>query len=896
MLPPQLAAAIAAGATVVTPNKRLARFLAGQYDAAQRADGRAAWPSAQAVPWDAWLRSLWHEAMISSALADSRPTASPLQTMHLWERVVGADHPAMLDLRGAAAAAAEAWHLFHGWRDPGETVDGWARAGIADDAAAFARWSIRYRHELAERELADAATLPELLAAAAATAPDWRGRAIVVAGFIELAPQQRRLLDALADAGMVVSSAPPTKLDAVLSRVACATPGDELALALEWARTRALADPQATIAIALDDLADRRDEVLRLADDLLCPGLAQSPGSDVERPYGVSLGTPLASVPMVAAALDLLALAASSLAAATAAAVLRSPYLHGAEAAWMRRAGIERAWRRDGPRRVEFTDAVAMLATADPELGQRWRAVGTLPRGSRTPAQWALSWRETLAALGWPGDRPLGSSEWQVFDAWSRAIAEFATLDAIAPALTRDAALSALRGIAMRTIFQPERTPPRVQILGLLEASGMTFDALWIGGLTAERWPPAPQPDPLLPLAWQRAHGVPRCSAERELAYAQALTAGFAGSAHEVVASHGRVADGFERAASALTRTWVERSTDSFASPVGRTPAIASSAPSLIAVDDRAAPAIVPGSAVRGGAAVLESQSACPFQAFARHRLHVEAWPPASEGLTAAERGTLLHAAMAALWEEMRDHASLVAAETRALDTRIARAVAAAGAKIERRRWRSVPAPVAAAESQRLATTIRAWLDHCERGRRPFAVVGIEWRTRVELGGLLLELRLDRIDELGDGGVLVLDYKSGRANEPAEWFKERPAGTQVGLYALARIAYDPAAPVRAIAYAQLKAGEIDVKGLAADESVWSQLDLPQAVRGAGLAGWDDVEVRLRARLTALAVEFRTGEAAVAPRDGTACRVCDLQALCRIRRLGEPGAARVSADA
>ncbi len=896
MLPPQLASAFAAGATVVTPNNRLARFFVGRYDAAQRASGRAVWPTAQALPWDAWLRQLWQEAMTSGALADVRPVASPLQALHLWEGVVGTDQPAMLDPRGAAAAAADAWNLFHAWREPGDGVDGWARSGIADDAAAFARWSQRYRDGLEQHAFVDAATLPELLASAAAGAPVWRGRSVMLAGFAEFAPQQRRLLGALADGGTTVDIASAWSRDGVAWRVACATPGDELALALEWARARALADTQATIAIAIDDLAARRDEVLSLAEDVLCPDLAQSLASDVARPYGISLGVPLAAVPIAAAALDLLTLVWSSLPSATAAAVLRSPYLPGAETGWTRRAEIERLWRNGAPRRIVFADAVAALLTQDPGLGKRWQPLSPPGRARRTPGQWAHTWREMLTALGWPGDRPLESSDWQAVDAWWRAVAEIATLGALAPGLAPEAALAALRALATRTIFQPERAPPRIQIMGLLEASGMTFDALWIAGLTAERWPPAPQPDPLLPLAWQRERNVPRANAERELVYAQRLTAGFVASAREVVASHGRVADGFERAASALTRAWSPRAPESFASPVGQARAIAASARGLVAVDDHIAPAIVVGSTARGGAAVVESQSVCPFQAFARHRLRAEGWPAPSEGLTPAERGTLLHGAMAALWEALRDHASLVAADTHSLEARIARAVAKACATIERRRWRDLPAPIAALEAQRLAATIRTWLDHCERDRRPFAVVDTEWRTQFELGGLVLSLRIDRVDALADGGTLVLDYKSGLAKGPADWFKERPAGTQVGLYALARAAHDPAAPVRAMAYAQLKAGDIGVKGLVADGALWSKLTAPAALRGAGLADWAGAEARLRMRLTGLAEAFRSGEAAVAPRDGEACRVCDLKPLCRIRTLQDPGGGGGGGDA
>ena len=48
--------------------------------------------------------------------------------------------------------------------------------------------------------------------------------------------------------------------------------------------------------------------------------------------------------------------------------------------------------------------------------------------------------------------------------------------------------------------------------------------ALDRAGLSADRWPPAPAPNPLLPFAWQRERNVPRSSAKRELAFAETLT------------------------------------------------------------------------------------------------------------------------------------------------------------------------------------------------------------------------------------------------------------------------------------------------------------------------------------------------------------------------------------
>ena len=116
------------------------------------------------------------------------------------------------------------------------------------------------------------------------------------------------------------------------------------------------------VGIVIDDLALRRGEVIALAEDILCPS-AILPGSPASAPsFEVSLGASLASIPLIVAALDLIELAESRLAAGAAAALLRSPYLPGADLAWASRAAIERDWLEAGRREVTLADAVAIKA------------------------------------------------------------------------------------------------------------------------------------------------------------------------------------------------------------------------------------------------------------------------------------------------------------------------------------------------------------------------------------------------------------------------------------------------------------------------------------------------------------------------------------------------------
>ena len=879
------AAALAPGTTLVTPNKRLARHLVARHDDAMVRAGRNTWPAARALPWQSWLETLWFEALAAHALTDPRPILSAHAAAFLWDGIVERN-AVLLDPRGAAHRAGDAWRTFHAWRTPSETVDAWARSGIADDASAFAGWARRYADVLAERKVIDAAQLADQLAAAAPSVAAWRNLHYVLAGFFEFTPQQQRLLAALRATGCALTIVDlPVPRAGRCSRVAGGTPQAELTAALSFARERALADPEARVGIVIANLDERRSEVLVAAEDILCPELAERCAADAARPYAVSFGAQLSEIPVVACALALIEWMAGSLQVGSAAVVLRSPYLPGGENEWLLRARCEHEWRATGLRAVSFATARSSLSTrgSDP-LVTRWRAAVPAAASRQPPAAWADVWLGWLTELGWPGDRPLGSAEWQARDAFLRLLGSFAALGPVAPTLPRDEATAALRAAAGRMLFQPEAPPARIQILGMLEASGLDFDALWIAGLSAEQWPPPATPTPLLPIGWQRDRGVPRASADRALTYARALTDAFAHAADDVIASHATLVDGQQRAVSALVAAWPEAMVGGGA--CGRAVQIEASRPSLDLVEDSVAPGLATGATVRGGVDVVESQSNCPFQAFARHRLGASAPSDTGSGLSAMERGILLHRTLAAFWQDVGDQPALLALDEGALRARIEQSVTSARDGLDARRWRALPSSVARAESARLAATVHAWIVSIERERPSFTVIATEVPGRLALGGLELEFRVDRVDALAGGGLAIIDYKSGRAPSPAKWFAVRPAGTQVGLYALAQRARTPGEQVVAALYAQLKAGAVSVNGLAADSALWPGLRTLPGAKGVTLAAWNDVEAAWRSGYAAIAADFRDGHAGVAPRDAAACRLCDLQPLCRIQQLDD----------
>jgi len=65
-----LLSALDEGALIVTPNRRLARWLHREFDLVQRARGLRAWATPSVLPYPQWLETLWSEAIAREAVAE----------------------------------------------------------------------------------------------------------------------------------------------------------------------------------------------------------------------------------------------------------------------------------------------------------------------------------------------------------------------------------------------------------------------------------------------------------------------------------------------------------------------------------------------------------------------------------------------------------------------------------------------------------------------------------------------------------------------------------------------------------------------------------------------------------------------------------------------------------
>ncbi|HSN17863.1 MAG TPA: PD-(D/E)XK nuclease family protein, partial [Gammaproteobacteria bacterium] len=705
---------------------------------------------------------------------------------------------------------------------------------------------------------------------------------IVFLGFDEMTPQQQELLASLRHAGV---SAELLEMHGTAADAGHRLEDDAAAerrAAAAWARGLLQRDPAASIGIVVRDLREQRAALARALDDALCPAAAA--GRVTGRPYELSLGAPLDSFPVVRSALwalELLCLRAPFL---TVSALLRGPFLAGSETERDARARLELKLRERVSEQIgvqvlmEFAGTQggvpALLAT----LGSLREKAATLPARQR-PSAWARDFSDALTRAGWPGERIPDSAEYQAVLAFRDVVSDLVQLDSALGAIGLAEALPRLKRLAADKLFQPAGADAPVQVMGLLETAGLAFDHLWVMGLTDDVWPASPRPAPFIPARLQREHGMPHASAALELAFAKRVTGRLLGSASSVVVS---TPDGEGD------------------KPLRPSPLLAELPPAEIVLaevmpyaarlqgeyaratekhGDMQAPPLQPREHSRGGTGVLRSQAACPFQAFARHRLGARPLEEPGLGPDALERGILMHEVLQAVWGELKDHAGLAKLDVPgrcALAERHAARVV--GMRVSKSPDVYTPR-VAALERERLAAAVVAWLER-EAARPPFRVVEAEADHLLQVGPLSLKTRIDRIDELPDGGRVILDYKTG-AVDVKSWLDERPDEPQLPLYAVGN-------PERlaGLAFACLKPGEMRFAGLA-EEDVIAQGIMAYATRKDVLPEAPDWAALLdywRKHLTALAERHAAGDARVDPKHEDTCKRCHLAGVCRIHEL------------
>jgi ATP-dependent helicase/nuclease subunit B len=843
-----------AGATIITSSLGLARALTLDFHAHQSEIGRSVWQTPDILPIGAFLNRTWRDWVFRGAQPDCPALLGALQEQAIWEQAIlqTPEGSSLLQIPETAKHAMAAWELMQAYR---LRLDSQFEA--SEDWAAFAGWSRGFLKLCKANNWLEGARLYDAVANLFKEKKLSRTTPLYIAGFDELTPQQSDFLNVVgAWRNLAVRDFEPET-----TRWKLRDNTAEFRAAAEWARARLEENHRARIGIIVPDLERSRSKVERIFREALDPA---HQFDDRERSFHLSLGPSLAQYPVVYSALAMLEFGAGRISLPQAGTLLRSAFLGGGESEWTKRAMLDKELRRRGVWDVSVTqlrDAADRRPVLAGLLRRFEKEISKLP-AEQYASGWSGDFTRLLQALKWPGERTLSSREHQVVEAWYGALSNLAALDIATSPMTYEQAIERLRRIAEATPFQVQNEGAPIQIMGILEASGLRFDHLWVTGLHDEAWPQPPNPNPFIPIALQRDHMLPHSSAQRELEFATRVMHRLLASAPDVVLSYGE-AEGDRKleASPVIGGVWLNPEgaveADDWVSKIR-------AAAQMEELADEIAPPVVADAQHRGGASLFKDMAACPFRAVAKHRLGARELENSDLGLNYKDRGTTVHKALEFIWDELGSHARLIALTAADLNDLIARAAEASVQKLG--------AVVGSRlERQRLQRLLGEWLE-IEKSRSEFVVRKQEEENSVSLGGLHIRTRADRVDEAPDGRQIILDYKTGKVSFNG-WDGDRPDEPQLPLYCATSDQ-----PIAGAAFVLIRIGELAFKGLAEPGIA------PPGLKKMNMAiprPFGEQRAEWKRVLEGLADNFRAGHAEVDPKRG-ACDYCGLKALCRIR--------------
>jgi probable DNA repair protein len=872
------------GDLVILPSSRAAHELRAAFDARQRARGLAAWEPAPALSWQQWTSGLWSDLVVNGA--ETRLLLNAAQEHSLWREIVSEDtsHRTLGSPDSLAELAHSAWSLaatFNATARLPKTLPG----GGNPDSRIFSQWAAEFSQRCAERGLLSGALLDDALRVHTEGGTLSGPATLRLAGFDERTPAQESLLSALHRRGCTVE---PIALTAALgtesrrASLIADSPREELELAARWVRgfLEEHRDAQPRVAILVPNLPAESAELDSVLREVLAPEL-QSVAADLSSaPWEISAATPLASLAMISDALDLAQWTRGPLPLERAGMLLRSPYLgHRSQRDALARfdAGILRRQSLLRPE-IDIPYVLRLLTSRDPDapaLSACLQEVHTLAQRAAsirtaTFAEWMEHIRALLAAAHWPAadSRALNAAEFEATRAWDGLLDLVSTLDFSGRRVPFDTALEALQLQAERSLFASPATHAPVQVMSIAEAEGCLFDAVVFLRATDANWPAPEHTHPLLPWPLQRSLAMPGTDATRSTQRARAFTASLLARSGSVLFTSAAADDNGTLRPSPLLTEFALTPLDP-GSLESVTIFAASIEPETVA-DDTPLPPLADHH-VRGGASVLQSQAACGFQAFAKFRLHSKELDTADLGFDAPESGSRLHSALQIFWKQVKTQDRLRAMPTQDRDRLLQEAIdqAMASHLHPRGAWDEA---FIALQKQRLLTLLQQWME-AELLRGPFTVLDSEVQQHIPVGPLTLDVRLDRIDQV-TGGFVLVDYKTGAAGHPQQWESERPDDPQLPLYALLNADDE----LKGFAFAKVRAGEMKWLGYEVEPGgILPASRVNNSVRLSAelLQNWHAV-------LTNLAHDFAGGRATVDPNNyPQTCEHCAQRILCRL---------------
>ena len=872
------------GATAICANQRLAAYLKESFTANMLADGKAAWETPGIYAASTWLLHT------CSCLTEEHAVVSPRvidqhQMRFIWQQILrDSDHIQQIQhVAPLLNEALQAWKTINDYCIP--VTYPASRDHV--DAKAFSDWLREYLGYCQTHSVIDEYQIPQYVHDVIIDRQIQLEQTIILVGFDSLTAVMVNLFECLIQKGTAVMHYADDSHESIKQLCQYPSLEDEIRASAVWARESLLQKSEQTIAIIVPDLKSLRNDIVAVFEDVLEEGRNTRFEEDVyHRAFNVSIGESLLDAPLVSTVCDLLKLTGNTINRESLHRLLLSPCINFDQDSLPLRHHIASQLHSSLSDENWLFRLSGMLADMQGSAGGLFTLLKqTIEMAGRArhrlPADEMQAWIfELLTLWQWPVKDNLDSQAYQQWQKINEILSGLQTVIGLQDGCTLSEVSTYIEMTARTTIFQPETAAAKIQIMGVLEAAGLHFDRAWLLGFTEGNWPPAVRRTPFIPFSVQHEYQVNDVYPEVMLELHRGITTRLTTCAPDITISFAAHNGDEELQPTSLIDLEPEACLppdfESLDKRIARTI-------KTEAFTDDTAPAVSPDERLRGGVKILSLQAECPFHAFAEIRLNTSPDEEVLPGYDTRIRGTLMHKVVETFWKQIGTQDALLSLDQTAREKTAESSVSTAIAELSGMLPGHVSTKILDIEKDRLRDLLLRSLDVDEK-RDAFTVLNVEQALPVDINGLRMTLRIDRVDVDEHGHYLLIDYKS-TAQSKKDYFAERLFVPQLPVYAV----YSEY-PVEAIATQQIRASKCELAGIASDKVVDTQFTPLEKINSDAVpADWETLKIQWRTTIESLATEFMSGIASVTPLpEANACQYCNLYPVCRIyEQQGEP---------
>lgn len=843
---------------IVTASRRQARFLREQYQEQQIEQGKTAWESLNIMPWASFIEKCW--SLIQQTTNKKLPSRlSKEQSQYLWQKIVlnSKYTDTLLNAQQTVKQSFDAWRMMCQWQ-----INDFSFVHGDADQEAFAEWYFEYKKQLEKNHWLDSYQVANLVAEKIEKNQKAIGllpEKLAFYGFKQITPQQSAIIDIVSRNRECIRLT-PEKRNVSKKIYSTETQEQEFISAIRWAVRKLQQKSEKSIAILVPDLEQQSAKLQRIIQKELYPQEFVK-GEQANYWHDISISDSLDKQPMIEVVLTWLKFFGSSLAKNELRSLLLTPYLYSSEEDYWQATQLELDIRKSNKGFYSIQALEDLLFKREIKLSwfETLKTNVDLSSENSSFVSFIKKLLISLEELHFNGIQALSSHEFQLQKQFLEKTKESARLSKVAAAaLSWSSALKVLKNYLSEQSFHQETPSAPIKVMGMLEALEIEYDAIWFVSATDKILPLKASLNPFLSKALQLKHSLPGSSHSRELEYAQTVLDSLL-VREEINFSYATHEGEQEQLLSPLLKLLSEQVGVQSVELDSELPDFVNQWPvsQLEAYQDEQGLELISDGYAAGGTGLLKAQAASPFDAYLRYRLGLYPFEQDDLGISFMERGNLFHKIMQVLWQHLKTQKALLAYSDDELIKLVDRTITTILNIESKHLYLLNQRGFFESEKARLQKLVMEALEF-DKARVAFEVIATEAKRQIEVGGLKLNITIDRIDQLEDGSLIIIDYKTG-VPRLIDLMNEPIGEPQLLLYAISE--HKETSPVAGILFYQAHLKVSKYTGFTEDSEMIAGVKALKDLANNPYA--DDFETAIeqwRKMLNEIAKSFKRGDA------------------------------------